>query len=142
MSAIRSDMNRYLQWVFRSQLFPQLIGSFGTSTINQLTQSTLRGVFLGVPPREERNRIDEYLTHRVQDHHVVISRLRHAGIKSLDLVSRLTSDVVTGKLDVREVAAALPEELDDIADAGDDESLEIDGDLAGEDFEDESEISE
>ena len=66
-----------------------------------------------VPPLHEQAAIIEYLDKATTDIDSAIVRAR----RQIDLVeeyrTRLIADVVTGKLDVREVAAQLPEEPDD-----------------------------
>ena len=66
-----------------------------------------------VPPLHEQAAIIEYLDKATTDIDSAIVRAR----RQIDLVqeyrTRLIADVVTGKLDVREVAAHLPEEPDD-----------------------------
>ena len=74
-----------------------MLGSFKLSLPPPLEQDTIVGFLGGVT-----DKIDNGIS----------------GVRSeIDLLreyrARLTSDVVTGKLDVREAAAALPEELDD-----------------------------
>jgi type I restriction enzyme S subunit len=79
------------------------------------------------PPREEQLRIVENIDLETAELDSAISRLE----REIDLLreyrTRLVADVVTGKLDVREAAARLPDE-EPLADfpAGEEESLEED----------------
>ena len=75
----------------------------------KLTQERLRSIALAVPPRDEQQRITDTVRERIY------SETRTIGItrREIDLLgefrTRLTSDVVTGQVDVREIAATLPE---------------------------------
>ena len=82
-----------------------------------------------VPPLGEQQRIMDHLGNDLRGISVAISRLE----REIDLLreyrTRLTADVVTGKLDVREAAARLPDEgqvvrVDDGADERDEDEGE------------------
>ncbi len=90
------------------------------------------GIFIAVPPRDEQNQVMALLkvktvrlTAAITCTHQEIALVREYRI-------RLIADVVTGKLDVREAANALPEidplevedELDDALDTGDEADLD------------------
>ena len=70
-----------------------------------------------LPPLGEQTAIVEFLDKATADIEAAISRTR----RQIDLMqeyrTRLIADVVTGKLDVREVAAQLPDETKDLYDA-------------------------
>ena len=82
-------------------------------------QSTSSRV-VGIPPLHDQVRITSYVIAKSQHIHTV----QNAARKEISLIreyrTRLIADVVTGKLDVREAAANLPE-LNAIADGGDEE---------------------
>ncbi len=65
------------------------------------------------PARQEQDRIGLHL----DEVSLACSRACHAAIRELDLLreyrTRLIADVVTGKLDVREAAARLPDDVED-----------------------------
>lgn len=100
----------------------------------KLTQERLLSISIAVALPEEQNRIVQQTLEQTQPLVTVISRLEQE-IKLLrEYRARLVADVVTGKLDVREAAARLPEEappsaIEDNADL-DDEVETIDEEVA------------
>ena len=78
-----------------------------------LTHNGIQSVCLPLPPLPEQTAIVEYLDKATADIDAAIVRAR----RQIELVqeyrTRLIADVVTGKLDVREAAAQLPDETDD-----------------------------
>ena len=77
-----------------------------------LTHAGIQSVWLPLPPRSEQCSIVEHLDKATADIDAAITRAR----RQIELVqeyrTRLIADVVTGKLDVREAAAQLPDEPD------------------------------
>ena len=68
---------------------------------------------LPVPPEQEQKDIANHIGIATADNTAAISRA-HRQIELLqEYRTRLIADVVTGKLDVREAAAQLPDEADD-----------------------------
>jgi type I restriction enzyme S subunit len=88
---------------------------------------------VALPSRSEQTAILEYIKEVLDPTVQVIERSKQEIELVREYRTRLIADVVTGKLDVREAAAALPEELDE---AGD---LTLDDTLAGDD---EAELAE
>ena len=79
----------------------------------KLTQDRLMSITIAVPPPSEQQGVIDKVTEET-------AALRHAIVRArrqVELVqeyrTRLIADVVTGKLDVREAAAQLPDEADD-----------------------------
>jgi type I restriction enzyme S subunit len=110
---IRSQQQnqRFLNYVFHShfmehQLELLLVGS----TFKRINISEIKALAVIVPPRHEQDAICEFLDAGIRGYDTTISRLE----REIDLVreyrTRLVADVVTGKLDVRDAAALLPEE--------------------------------
>jgi type I restriction enzyme S subunit len=101
MTVIRSDLNRWLRWIFASSLFGFQLGSFSTSTINQLTNSTLNDFDVPLPPRDEAEALCEHLRRECE----AIDRLQNMASDAISLLrerrSALISAAVTGKIDVR-----------------------------------------
>ncbi|MGX7388827.1 restriction endonuclease subunit S [Carnobacterium divergens] len=66
MANYRSEFNQYIYYYMRSNFFRSLLGESGTTTINQITQSMLKGFILPLPPFAEQERIvrklDEIMT--------------------------------------------------------------------------------
>lgn len=98
----------------QSQLFTR------GATNQDLGLNRMKGIFLGLPPIDEQAEILAFLERELRSNRDVV----HSAIREIDLLNeyrtRLIADVVTGKLDVREAAAALPldivENLEDVLD--------------------------
>lgn len=61
MTVFRSPMNKYLYWVFNSEIFSFQSSTFLTSTINQLTTGNLYSFAIPLPPPEEQTVISTFL---------------------------------------------------------------------------------
>ena len=72
---------------------------------------------IAVPPREERREILSFIaTESLRLDTAIVHSEREVSLLR-EYRTRLITDVVTGKLDVREVAASLPEEAEEELDA-------------------------
>jgi type I restriction enzyme S subunit len=94
-----------------------------------LNLGDLSQFWLGLPPKSEQLRIVTGLGHATGECDAAISRLE----REIDLLreyrTRLVADIVTGKLDVREAAARLPDE-EALLDTPDTSDTDADDDLA------------
>ena len=109
MTVFRSSSNEFLRFAFNSALFDRQSGAFQTSTINQLTLSMLYSIRAPFPPPGEQSIIVRYLNDAIAKTIRASDRANHE-IELLRIYrTRLIADVVTGKLDVREAAKALPD---------------------------------
>jgi len=101
-------MHQLLSRVGRDQIERDAQGSSGT--MPKISQSKMRRWRVLVPPLTEQTLIVEYLDEQTERVDMAITSTR----REIDLLrefrTRLIADVVTGKLDVREVAEKLPEE--------------------------------
>ena len=83
------------------------------ATIAHFTVEKFGSLRVPIPPLHEQTAIVEYLDKATADIDSAISRAR----RQIDLLheyrTRLIADVVTGKLDVREAAAQLPDGADE-----------------------------
>ena len=90
---------------------------------------------LPLPPLADQRAIAQYVGELERDGNAIAIRT----FKEIELLrefrTRLTSDVVTGQVDVREIAATLPELSDDALDPGD-EPFDDDDDINGLEVED------
>lgn len=104
MTVFRGKSNRFIYHVFNSTIFTFHIGSFLTSTINQLTTGNLSGIMIAIPPEDEQTKIANYLDNKTKS----IDDQTDREQKSIELLKEyrtaLISEVVTGKFDVRENA--------------------------------------
>jgi type I restriction enzyme S subunit len=111
----KQQSQRYLNYYLHSlamkdQLASLLIGS----TFNRINVSKIKNLIVPVPPLDEQQEIVKFLDPLVRELAEPAALVR----REIDLIreyrTRLIADVVTGKLDVREAAASLPEELNDL----------------------------
>lgn len=70
-------------------------------------------LWLPVPPSEEQAVIATHIEQQTADIYTAISRTRRQIELLQEYRTRLIADVVTGKIDVREAAAGLPDEIDE-----------------------------
>lgn len=75
----------------------------------KLTKDRLMSISIAVAPRSEQDSIMEYVGEHTAPMTAAISRAEYELALIREFRVRLTADIVTGKLDVREAAASLPE---------------------------------
>ena len=102
---------KYLLLLLRGRLFLDYIAPIFTGiSVPHLSPQQIKGFRVPLPPLEEQQDIVGHLEAETSGLDVAISRLE----REIDLLreyrTRLVADVVTGKLDVREAAARLPDE--------------------------------
>ncbi|RMH21492.1 MAG: restriction endonuclease subunit S [Acidobacteria bacterium] len=104
-------MRVLLSRVGRDQIERDARGSSGT--MPKISQQRMRAWRIALPPLPEQTAIVRFLDEQTAS----LDRAAQAARREIDLLeelrTRLIADVVTGKLDVREVAARLPEEEDE-----------------------------
>ena len=83
------------------------LGKFGTQL--NLNTDTVGGIYLGWPPQAEQRRIVQFLDKSTRAIDRLISSIRRELCLAQEYRIRLIADVVTGKLDVREAATAIPD---------------------------------
>ena len=91
---------------YRDQVEQAISGAEGMA--NNLPLSSLRDFVFAIPPLSEAHLIAARLRNSVQDLHTAINRLERDIEFLREYRTRLVSDVVTGKLDVRAAARDLP----------------------------------
>ena len=95
-----------------------------------LTVQSIRNFRVIAPPLSEQAAIIEHLDKATAGIDAAIARTRRQIELLQEYRTRLIADVVTGKLDVREAAALLPDESED------EESIDEDSPLAEDTYED------
>jgi uncharacterized protein YbcC (UPF0753/DUF2309 family) len=70
----------------------------------------IQNLAIPFPPIDEQEQIDQYIKNRVNAFDAAMAAARREIELLREYRERLIADVVTGKADVREVAAQLPEE--------------------------------
>ena len=103
-------MGSFLVWSLQTKTFYEQVLSHtsGTAQFNVSTKD-IGNVAIALPPVDEQQRIVQNLSSAASEIDTAATRAN----REIDLLreyrTRLIADVVTGKLDVREAAAALPE---------------------------------
>jgi type I restriction enzyme S subunit len=110
----------YVHHLLRSKFYGARIKQASTGVIEsrlRLYPDALGRIELLMPPTEEQVAIAHRISAETSDLDLIISRLEREISLLREYRTRLVADVVTGKLDVRAAAAALPDEalLDDVA---------------------------
>ena len=102
-------------------------------TVMHIYSQELRRLLLPLPPLGEQRAIARYIDQATASIDASIGRARHEIELLGEYRTRLIADVVTGKLDVRETAAALPDvdpaNLEDIIEIDDAVADELDAEL-------------
>ena len=110
--------NDYPRFFFYQMQLAALRGVFASdgneNTIAHLPCEKLRRHRFAFPPFSEQKAVADGLDLELQHLELTISRLNREIELLREYRTRLVADVVTGKLDVREAAAKLPEESDDL----------------------------
>jgi type I restriction enzyme S subunit len=102
MIVFRSRYNKYLSYVFNSTLFKNQSGSFLTSTVNQLTINNLYSFLIPMPTAEEQILICSYLDVKTSEIDTLKGDIKLQIEKLKEYRQSLISEVVTGKIDVRD----------------------------------------
>ena len=85
------------------------LSSIGATMAN-LNAGVVARQRMPLPPLDEQNRIVSFIGDETEKVNAAISRLEREIELLREYRTRLVADVVTGKLDVREAAAGLPDE--------------------------------
>ncbi len=108
---IRPEHNPvFVMWLLNSkQVYAQACQDIMGATAPHVNVSTIRNYFLALPTRDEQDFLIGRIERSTKEFSSAISNAK----REIDLLheyrTRLIADVVTGKLDVRETAVALPE---------------------------------
>lgn len=94
------------------------------STKGALTCEDLKRFKLAVPPIDEQERFVEAIATETKAANIAITRTEREIALMQEYRTRLTADIVTGKLDIRATAAKLPAPPTDAAELAPDEPLE------------------
>lgn len=101
MTVFRSTFNEFLYFVFNSTIFRYQSGVFLTSTINQLTVSSLSNLVVAIPPVEEQHKVAAFLEREAAKIDALVGKVRVAIDRLKEYRAALISAAVTGKIDVR-----------------------------------------
>ena len=113
-SPSRDLLSRYLFLFTKTAAFDAFLGTASiSSTIENVNAEKYANTDLPLPPIDEQTAIVDHLGKIVADSAADIAHVRRQVELVQEYRTRLIADVVTGKLDVREAAAGLPDEGDD-----------------------------
>lgn len=101
MTIFRSKYNHYLKYVFNSSLFDYYLGTFLTTTINQLTTGNLDSIIVPLPSEEkEMKEIESYIESKYNE----IDKLIESNNKTIEKLQEyrksLIYEAVTGKIEI------------------------------------------
>lgn len=105
----RRDVPQYLLDAMQAAVSSDAFSDGHVSTIARLTGEKLRGHRFAWPPAEEQRATVEHIDGEAAASDASIERARTEIDLLRELRTRLTSDVVTGQVDVQPIAATLPE---------------------------------
>lgn len=118
-----------LSRVGRGQIERDARGSSGT--MPKIAQGHIKSWRILLPPMGEQQRIVESIDSDIAPVDIAISRLEREIELLREYRTRLVADVVTGKLDVREAAAKLPEQAGDLEPLDDVDAVTEDDEESG-----------
>jgi type I restriction enzyme S subunit len=137
-----NENQRWLNYFLKSkamatQMALLLIGS----TFNRINVADIKALIVVVPPRKAQDQIAEFLDGELKETAAAIDLCHREQDLLREYRTRLIADVVNGKLDVREAAAKLPDEIepiyvaldDDLNAEGDEDAMEAAADTDAED---------
>ena len=84
-----------------------------SDSMQNIGQGVIRNLYLALPPLYEQRAIVSVIAQEVRSIQALASQTEREIILIREYRTRLIADVVTGKLDVREAAARLPEEVEE-----------------------------
>jgi type I restriction enzyme S subunit len=100
----------YLLFLLRGRLFAEYIAPIFTGiSVPHLSPEQIRGFTVMLPTLEEQKAIVDHISTETVTINTSIDRTEREISLMLEYRTRLTADIVTGKLDVREAAAKLPD---------------------------------
>ena len=103
--------SQFLFYAFNSNYCQESIRQVAKgTTFLEITLEALRQISLAVPPLTEQRHLSAAISEQIQPLSALVGRTEREIILLLEYRTRLVADVVTGKLDVREAAARLPDE--------------------------------
>lgn len=100
MTVYRTPYRKLIYYVLNSDIFKAQLGSFLTSTINQLTTQVLGGLKIAFPPPNEQTAIANYLDTETAKIDALCDKIRELSERLTEYRTTLISDAVTGKIKV------------------------------------------
>jgi type I restriction enzyme S subunit len=111
----RKDVcSRFYEFIFRTSAYKQQVNRYSTGIVsdrNRLYWESFKQMPNWHLPRDEQESIWRYIEDQTRTPNITIGRLQREIELLREYQARLGDDVVAGKLDVRKVAAELPDEV-------------------------------
>ncbi|NJL27562.1 MAG: hypothetical protein HC897_06520 [Thermoanaerobaculia bacterium] len=108
------QVSAYFMWQINCQhVYAQAAADLIGAAAPHVNVSRIRNFWLAKPPKPEQAQIVAMIERAITQPDTLISKARGEITLLQEYRTRLIADVVTGKLDVREAAAKLPEESDE-----------------------------
>lgn len=105
----KTQNQRFLNYLLHSPfMYHQLEMLLVGSTFKRINIADIKNLIVLIPPLQEQDAICEYLDSKLAIYNTAIVRTEREISLIQEYRTRLTVDIVTGKLDVREAAARLP----------------------------------
>jgi type I restriction enzyme S subunit len=102
----------------------------GTAGQQRVPPDFLANLLIALPPIDEQHEITEYIKGRIKGEIAQFDLAINRMVREIALLreyrTRLIADVVTGKIDVREAAAQMPDEAEEPETFEEDEAAEVD----------------
>ncbi len=112
-----STNNKYFAYLFKSSTWRyQIRKKVNAVKVYSITQQVLKDVFLLIPPLKEQQEIVQYLDNKCSKIDALIECTRKKIAELIGLKSVIISDVVTGKIDVRNIPVPAYEHVEDMGD--------------------------
>ena len=96
----RSKYSDFIYWVLQSPIFSYQAGAYLTSTINQLTVTTLGNLVVPMPPIQEQKAICSYIEERMPVFDGLLDKVQASLSKLQELRAALITAAVTGQIDL------------------------------------------
>jgi len=125
--AVVRPLNMNGEFLFRAFLAESVADQFRVTangvTRYGLSQGSIKDAWFPIPPNEEQNEIVNYINDNVSKIHLAIEKANKEIVLMQEYRTRLISDVVTGKVDVRDIKVedVIDEEITDDLDSSEDE---------------------
>ena len=101
MTIFRSEANRFIYYVFNSPIFSYHIGTFLTTTVNQLTINNLNNIVIPIPTKlGEQKQIADYLDKKCAEIDKVITANEKTIEKLKEYRQSIIYEAVTGKTEI------------------------------------------
>ena len=115
--ALSQIQHRYLALYLNStQARNYIVSRANTVTMSTVPQHALSAIPVALPDTDEQQRIIQFIDDRLRPVREAIECAQRRIALIREYCTRLIADVVTGKLDVRQAAANLPAEVEELAD--------------------------